>query len=407
MPTHRAAVASQSAICFFSDDYLPAKTGTGVSVSITASALVKQGKRVVVLTTRRAGEPAQETIDGVLVYRLFSLPVFGFPQALATPSQLRNLLLQHRVRIAHFHYLSLLSLIGARVARSLGLPCVFTHHMTVDHLTQPLPLRVFRPLFSWLIARFCASMALQTAPSRNFVEQHRGESPVPLEFLSNAMPTFERLPELSAPRVVERDPQVFNVLFAGRLDREKNLPFLLKAFARALEKNPKLHLSLAGKGIEGERLRTLVDSLGISGSTTFLGWLDRRALAAAYQQADLFVLPSRIETQAIVVLEAMSFGKPVIMSDSIITATELVGHGENGFVVKSDDHRALADALCLLAGDPDLVRRMGAKSKERIARVDLSPSTIAGQLDTLYSALGSPRPHRAVQPQPTENYLRT
>ena len=372
-------------ICFFSDDYIPAKTGTGVSVAMMAKELVKRGHKVVVLTTRRRNQPKYESIDGVQIYRLFSIPLFGFYQALATPGRIQKIMALHQIEVAHFHYLSLLSLFGSLVARRMGVRQVFTHHMTVDHLTQPWLMKPLKPLFKAMIRRFCSGMDLATAPSQNFVTLNKEGSPVPLFFISNPMPyKFQISPVQTPAPAASETTDDFTLLYAGRLDQEKNVSFLIRAVALAAKVQPNVKLIIAGTGREEQKLRRLVDRLGIHDKVTFLGWVEHKVLAEFYRQSQAFVLPSKVETQAIVVLEAMTFGKPIIMADSIVTATEFITEGENGIIVKGNDDKSLANAICYLARHPEEAQEMGERSRERVSSADLTVDKVVEKFERLY-----------------------
>ena len=98
-----------------------------------------------------------------------------------------------------------------------------------------------------------------------------------------------------------------NVLYSGRITREKGADLLADAFLLARERDPQLHLVLAGGGPEQERL---AERLGEH--ATFLGWLSGAELARAYASADLFLFPSCTDTFGQVVLEAQASGLPVI-----------------------------------------------------------------------------------------------
>lgn len=372
-------------ICFFSDDYLPAKTGTGVSVAMMAKELVSRGHNVVVLTTRRRHQPKFESIDGVQIYRFFSIPVFGFYQAMATPGQIQKIMARHQIEVAHFHYLSLLSLFGSLVARKMGVRQVFTHHMTVDHLTQPWLMKPLKPLFVTMIRRFCSGMDLATAPSQNFVTLNKEGSPVPLFFISNPMPfKFQISPAPTQTPMPAHAADEFTLLYAGRLDQEKNVSFLIRAVALAAKTQPNIRLLIAGTGREEQKLRRLADRLGVQNKVTFLGWVEHKVLAEYYRRSHAFVLPSKVETQAIVVLEAMTFGKPIIMADSIVTATEFISEGENGIIVKANDDRSLANAISHLASHPEEVKEMGERSRERVSSADLSVDKVVEKFERLY-----------------------
>ena len=102
-------------------------------------------------------------------------------------------------------------------------------------------------------------------------------------------------------------PGEITVLYAGRLTREKGADLLAKAFLQARERDPRLHLALAGGGPEEHLLRARLGE-----HATFLGWLEGDALAAAYASADIFLFASRTDTFGQVLLEAQASGLPVV-----------------------------------------------------------------------------------------------
>ena len=160
-------------------------------------------------------------------------------------------------------------------------------------------------------------------------------------------------------------------LYAGRLDPEKGLDTLLRAFAHVPGE-----LALAGSGSEQERLRALAPD-----RVRFLGPLDRDAMLRAYAEADVFVLPSRSEPWGMVLNEAAAAGLPLVATEEVGAARDLIEEGVNGFVVPADDEAALSSALERLAGDPALRHAAGARSRELGSR--LTPEAWADGLATL------------------------
>src|SRR5207244_11455752 len=99
----------------------------------------------------------------------------------------------------------------------------------------------------------------------------------------------------------------------------------------------------------------------------FAAFLDHKQIAQAYTVADIFALVSAYdETWGIVVNEAMNFDLPVVVSDRVGCAADLVSHGRNGFVVGHDNREAIAEALATLVQSPRLRAGLGAASGERI-----------------------------------------
>ncbi|MCM2278623.1 MAG: glycosyltransferase [Oligoflexia bacterium] len=373
-------------ICMISDDFLPAATGVGIHLQSVCSQLVSRGHEVVVITSRRKGQQPLENWKGVKVYRTFTMKAFGFYQALPSKETLRRILTAERPELVHHHYLSLLLVRAEKVARSLGIPQLYTYHMTADHLTQPVPMRPFRGLIDRVINRYCDAFRVIIAPSQGIARQvvDRGiTSPVrtitnPVDFSAEEM--------MLAPRAKDSG---FTLLYAGRLAPEKNLPLLLHAFAKLLARVPDSTLWIVGEGSERPALEALSGKLGISDQVKFLGYQDHSVLPAFYSACDVFVLPSLVETQAIVAMEAMAFAKPIIVTSQIASARELVTQGENGYRVDPSTPDELAQRLVELAQAPALRERMGQAGQRKSGQY--RPETVAEAIEFAYSeALGSP-----------------
>jgi glycosyltransferase involved in cell wall biosynthesis len=161
-----------------------------------------------------------------------------------------------------------------------------------------------------------------------------------------------------------RVPRAFgdgiNVLYAGRLTREKGADLLADAFLAAHERDPRLHLVLAGGGPEEEMLRARLGE-----HATFLGWLEGDALADAYANADLFLFASRTDTFGQVLLEAQASGLPVV-AVAEGGPCSIVADGVTG-LLRPADATALADAVVALAGDPDARARLAGAARIAVA----------------------------------------
>jgi len=101
-------------------------------------------------------------------------------------------------------------------------------------------------------------------------------------------------------------------------------------------------------------------------SIRFLGFQNQSALPQLFDLCDVFSLPSVHEPWGLIVNEAMAAGRAVVVSDEAGCARDLVRDGETGFVTKSRDVQALAEALRKLTSEPGLAARMGTAGAERI-----------------------------------------
>jgi glycosyltransferase involved in cell wall biosynthesis len=150
------------------------------------------------------------------------------------------------------------------------------------------------------------------------------------------------------------------VLSVARLAREKGHDALVHAVAEAGD--PRLLLVLAGGGPERERLEDLARVRGVR--IVFAGDLEWERIVESYVAADVFALLSEHEPWAVVVNEAAACGLPLLLSDRVGAAHDLLRDGENGALVAMGDVGAAAAALRRLAADEELRRSYGARSRE-------------------------------------------
>ncbi|MBI2910192.1 MAG: glycosyltransferase family 4 protein [Chloroflexi bacterium] len=150
-----------------------------------------------------------------------------------------------------------------------------------------------------------------------------------------------------------------NLLFVGHYRPRKGVDHLVDAFCRLNAENAVLHL--VGKKEDPqyfERIVAMARENGLEDRIIFHGQVDRDQLSHLYSQADIFVFPSLQEGFGIVLLEAMSYGLPIVASN-VSAIPELVIDGENGFLVPPADPDALAAAITKLIEEPRLRREMG------------------------------------------------
>jgi glycosyltransferase involved in cell wall biosynthesis len=354
-------MAKLLSICMVSDDFLPAMTGVGIHLNLVAPELAKRGHQVSVITTRRAGESEVEQWQGVTIYRVFTLKAYGFYQALPSLATVRRIFKLVKPDLVHHHYVGFMMRQVCVVAESLKLPQISTFHFSAEVLTQPLPMRPLRGLIRRLMVSFNNRFDLIIAPSQNLAGQISAEGVhTPVRYITNPVVFGDSAGVVPA----ERTPG-FTVLYAGRLGPEKNIVYLLNAFAALINNAQEATLCIAGSGPERLALESLCGQLGITKQVKFLGFLDHPTLARHYAACDVFVLPSLMETQGLVVMEAMWFGRPVIVTSAIVSADELVAHGVNGYIVDPGSVDDLTQRLAALANDPTLRARLGEASRQR------------------------------------------
>lgn len=155
------------------------------------------------------------------------------------------------------------------------------------------------------------------------------------------------------------------ILFCGRFVKEKNLHNLILAYGNACTEYSQL--IMVGDGELGDELRALVEDQNIS-SIQFRGFQNRSEISKYYAVADYLVLASTRETWGLVINEAMCFGLPILTSNQVGSADDLVRNHINGFVFPDDNVNALSEILSQALHLPEEERvRMGLNSKDMIS----------------------------------------
>jgi len=149
------------------------------------------------------------------------------------------------------------------------------------------------------------------------------------------------------------------ILSIGRNHSQKAFDTGIKAFAKVGSKVPEVRYVILGR--DTAAWQPLADELGVGSQVVFCEGLHGDELIGAYQQADIFLSPSRWEMMSLVVLEAMASGLPEVVTD-ISGSQDVVHTGQNGIVVPPDEPDAMAEALLKLVNDEDLRVRMGTES---------------------------------------------
>jgi glycosyltransferase involved in cell wall biosynthesis/predicted metal-dependent phosphoesterase TrpH len=246
---------------------------------------------------------------------------------------------------------------GVLLSRATGVPLVGSYH---TELTAYAGLRSgeqrVADAMKWTVGAFYGTcdLVLSPSPASDAALAQIGVSQERVVRWDRGVDSSRFGPHLRGQMAL---PGEISVLYAGRISTEKGADLLADAFLCARQRNPRLHLVLAGGGPEEERLRARLGE-----GASFLGWLDGAELASAYANADMFLFASRTDTFGQVILEAQASGLPVV-AVAAGGPLALIEHGVSGLLC-APDAEALADALLELARSPLL--------RERLARAGLA-----------------------------------
>ncbi len=222
-------------------------------------------------------------------------------------------------------HLARASALGGVAARSLGLPTLAITHTFVN-------------------PKYYRAIELLVPPTTD-QENHLLRRGVPAERIER-IPHFRALDPVAEVRFPPRTEGVIKTL--GRFVPKKGFDVLLRATAAAVAKGARFRLEIAGDGPECDTLKALARNLGLEGRVSFSGWISD--VPAFLANADLFVLPSRMEPFGLVLLEAMACGVPIV-STRVSGPLQILDEGTALFT-PPDDPAALATAMLSVFANP-------------------------------------------------------
>jgi glycosyltransferase involved in cell wall biosynthesis len=181
------------------------------------------------------------------------------------------------------------------------------------------------------------------------------------------------------------------VLFLGRIGVRKGAFDLIRAFAGLPEDLRSFcHLTVAGDG-DTEQVRALATELGCLDRVSIPGWVGKAEVERLLVESDVLVLPSYAEGMAMALVEAMSWGLPVVTT-SVGGAAEFLEQGSNCLLVTPGDVSGITTAISELARDSAYRLQLGNAARQTISRfsIDTYVCTLAGVYEELAAGLGKP-----------------
>jgi glycosyltransferase involved in cell wall biosynthesis len=348
-------------LCLLNYEYPPIGGGAASATREIARALTRQGYEVTVVTAGIGDLVGERAEDGIRTIRLRCRR--QRPDGAAVHEMLSFLLVACRK----------LPLI-ARAAECDGIICFFTipcglaawvtskltgvpYVISLRGGDVPGLVPSMNSIHSILtpFRRAVLSNALSiVANSRLLQSLSRSADPFPVSVIPNGVNsnTFR-------PNVVRLNTGVFRVLAVGRLHAEKNHAFALQMIADVSKRLPQpVEYHIVGDGSLKAELAKVVDDLGLIKQVFWHGWTPRERLPEIYRLCDCLLHPSFYEAMPNAVLEAMAAGLPVVASN-VPGNSEIIRHGETGYLYNLSDSSGFRDALVELATNVRACRNMG------------------------------------------------
>ncbi len=319
----------------------------------------------------------------------------GVVKALA---EIRRIIESEKIDIIHSHG-SRGNFMAWLLKRHTELPLVSTVHSDyrLDYMGRPLAGLVYGTLNRLALRRMDYLIGVSDSMTELLIS--RGIQPDRLYTIYNGIDLeAESTPlcreEFFKRHGIEAEEGCVYVGIAARFDPVKDLSTLIRGFALAAGKQPKLRLLIAGQGQEEAALKALAAELGVSDKIAFLGWIDDTD--SFYNALDINTLTSLSETFPYALTEGVRF-RLATVSSRVGGVPTLIDHGVNGLLFEARDAEGLARHLLALAESRELRLAMADKLYEKTKRLFSLKATARTQMEIYESILK--RHKRAAEPR--------
>lgn len=204
------------------------------------------------------------------------------------------------------------------------------------------------------------------------VENYRREFGMKRQYF--VVPYCSNLTRFSAAAQLRKSTGTFRLLYSGSLIHRKGVKPLARAFRRLAQELPRVTLAVIGQGPLRAQMESILAS--VSERVAFIGAVDWDALPAYYAQADALCAPSLYDGWGMIVPEGLASGLPVIATNRMGAAIDLIRPGMNGWTIPVGDEDALYRAMFEVATmDTSKWRTMSASATAVVEEYDLRAGT--------------------------------
>jgi len=340
-----------------------------------ASRLVQAGLDVLAYVRPRHTHTRKSECRGIRLQRMPSIPTKSLDTLTHTLLSSLSVLFK-KVDIIHYHGIGPSTLAWIPRLFKPRSRVVVTFH-SIDRFHQkwgPLA-RAYLRFAEWTALRYPHATIAVSRSIQGYCREHYGSEPTYIPngaTVRSVHPGRDRLKEWS----LEPDGYILTV---ARLVRQKGIHHLIEAYGR-LKTDKKLVIAGAAGFGTGEYAAYLRDLSRGNSSVVFTGFQSGESLAQLYANAYLYVHPSEAEGLSVSILEAMSYGRCVLVSD-IPENLESIDH--SGLTFHNADPDDLAERLTALLNHPEIVRERGERARKWVSW-EYDWGTIADRTAALY-----------------------
>lgn len=364
-------------IGMMADVYKPYISGVTSYIDLNKRTLEAQGHEVYVFTFGDLDHPDDD--PRVIPSPGLPLADTGFYLSVRYKTNARKLL--QSMDVVHVHHPFLSGRLALHYCRRKQIPIVFTNHTRYDLYAKArvpfMPAEVSQSLLNAYMPDFCSAVDLVISPSpgmEKILRQYGVQGKVEVVPNGVDLTDFHNAKPLRRADFGYKRGDIV-LVYAGRVAPEKNLEFLLRAFAGVAQVNPKAQLLIAGGGQKEfeDELRPLPSELGIADRVQFTGMIPYENMPSYLAMGDVFVTASVTETFGMSTVEAMGAGLPAVAIHSP-GASDIIEDGRTGLLAQNDMASFTAKLTYLSLNKP-LIKKMGSAARKDSEQYDIKRTT--------------------------------
>lgn len=376
-------------IAFVTNNFEPIISGITTSINGLIEGLKIAGHTIYVFAPYY---PGYRDTDAK-IFRTRSLPIYykeKYPIPLETAQSMAKIMEHLSIDIIHSHHPFGLGRVAQSVAKKyLQIPLFFTYHTLYEEYCHYIPLpqgNYLRRYIKYKAIEYSNACDYVIVPSngiRKLLIQSGCSSKVVTVPSGTTLSLFSndssRSEALRTKYNIKEDEYV--LLLVSRLAKEKNCEFVLRTFSILLKELPKAKLLIVGDGPDMNKLNVKTNALGLSDAVIFTGSIPHTEVAGFYMISDLLLFVSQTDTQGLPLIEALSFGLPVVATRSL--ATEYFVKNLQTGIVTEPSIDSFCNAINCLYKSRSLVSEFALRNK--IVSNQFRSQKLATKLASIYS----------------------
>ncbi|MCX7998923.1 MAG: glycosyltransferase [Leptospiraceae bacterium] len=402
-------------VIYFSDTFLPKIDGVSISIKNFSERLSQKGYEFIICCPEYGEGDFYRMNDKIHIERFMSAYLPSYPDikvVLPSPTRVAKIIQDFQPHLCHIHTPGLIGQYAISGAERFGLPAIGTYHtliseqdtyislyrilkldklfMKINKFDKTLTLKnllkfqkfdnfnIQKKIILKLCNYFYDRCDLIISPS-HLLKQQLLEFGIkkPIAVVSNGM-DLSRF--RGKPKTCSKE---YKLLHVGRISYEKNCDVVINAFAEIQKVLPNATLTIIGDGPALASLKLQVSQLKLEEKVIFKGFIPNTELPEIYPQYDLFMTASTMETQGLVILEAIACGLPAVGVNAY-AIPELIQDGVNGYNAKPFQPKEMAELALKILQDEELYKSFSKKSLEIASEHEISKCV--DKMDEVYQS---------------------